>query len=102
MPVDAFRGDRDLRHEVSARERDAFRRVAAQPDAANDPILIVDPLRIEEGTELLSLGIAGDGRRQPDSKPFRPGALDALPCARPCARPAPAGVPLERKADGAC
>ena len=98
MPVDALGRDRDLGHQIRARERDALRREAAQRDAADHPILLGDLLGIEEAAELLGLVIAGDGRRQSHAKPFRASALDALPRARPCALAAMAVVPLRRRA----
>ena len=39
MPVDAVGGDRDLRHQIGASERDAIRREAAQRDPPHDAIL---------------------------------------------------------------
>jgi hypothetical protein len=59
--IDSLCSDSDLGHKIGPRERDAFRREATPHDAADDSVLIVDPVRIKKAAEFLGLGIAGHG-----------------------------------------
>ena len=71
---------------------------AAQGNAADHPVLLVDFLSIEEATELVCFVIAGNGGSQTHPKPFGASTLYASPRARPCAFSAMAVVPLRRRA----
>src|SRR5438128_877720 len=51
MPVDALRCYGDLRHQIGACKCDALRGETSQCDAADHPVLLADPLGIEEATE---------------------------------------------------
>jgi hypothetical protein len=53
--IDSLCSDSDLGHKIGPRERDAFRREATPHDAADDSVLIVDPVRIKKAAEFLGL-----------------------------------------------
>src|SRR5258707_525561 len=97
MPVDTLRCYGDLRHQIGACKCDALRGETPQCNAPDHPVLLADPLGIEEATELLGLVISGDGRCQSHPEPFRASAFNTLPRAHPCALSAMAVVPLGRR-----
>src|SRR6266567_2888467 len=97
MPVDTLRCYGDLRHQIGARKCDALRGETPQCNAADHPVLLADPLGIEEATELLGLVVSGDGRCQSQPEPFRASALNTFPCTHPCALSTMAVVPLGRR-----
>src|SRR5437763_1634615 len=97
MPVNTFRRDRDFGHEVSARQRDPLCREAPAHDPADDPILLLDLLRVEKSAEFLRLGIAPDAGCQSHAKSFRARSLDAFPGAPPRAVPPVGVVPCRRR-----
>src|SRR5207244_5689582 len=58
VPIDAVRGYRDFRHQISARQCDALRGKAAQCNAADHPVLLRALPGTEEMTEVLGLGLS--------------------------------------------
>jgi hypothetical protein len=68
VPIYTVSGNRDFRHEIGSSNRDTFAGNSTQSDAAYDSVFCCNLLLVEELTELLSLGIGRNGRRQPHTK----------------------------------
>jgi hypothetical protein len=88
MPVHTLSCDGNFRHKIGSAKGDSFGGGTAQSDPAYDSVLRSNLLLIEELTELLSLGIGGNGGRQAHAKPLRTSALNSFTCPRPRATPA--------------
>src|SRR4051812_5438292 len=98
MPEHAFGSDRDLGHEVGARERRALRCEAAQRNAANDAIVVMYVVLVQKLTELTRLLIARNRGSEAHAKSLCACALNALPGACPGSFPAIAVVLLGGRA----
>ncbi len=68
MPVNTLSGNGNLRHEIGSAKGNTFICRTAQSDPAYDSIFCSNLLFIKKLTELLSLGIGRDSRRQPHSE----------------------------------
>jgi len=83
MPVHTLSCNGNFRHKIGSAKGDTFGCRTAQSDPAYYSVFCGNLLLIEELTELLSLGIGGDGCRQAHAKTLRTSALDPFTCARP-------------------
>src|SRR6201988_1351377 len=88
MPVHTLSSDGHFRHEISSTNCDTFGCKATQRDPAYHAVFCCNSFLVEESTELLSLRIGRNTRRQSHSKTLLASALDAFARARPCSGPA--------------
>src|SRR5258708_40198371 len=96
MPGQTRSSDRYFRPYIGSSNGETFGGRTTVCDPAYDSAFCRNLLLVEELTELFSLGIGRNGRRQSHSKTLRTSAPDAFPCARPCAGPAMEVVQLWR------
>jgi hypothetical protein len=60
MPKYAIRGNRDFRHEIGARNSDAFRGKTTECDPADHAILFADSFTVQEFLEFGRFGVVGN------------------------------------------